>query len=131
MNKHNSFIKKIAKQILSINNLIESYFNNIRNFKNNFKLSKLISNNRVFFGFSAAVILTLSYFLLPTIHDKNIIQSKIKNHIDKKYKFNVKFNEKIRYGLIPKPHFTTKNLSILKKKKEIGVLNTLPISSKN
>mgnify|MGYP001185852939 CR=1 FL=1 len=117
MNKHNSFIKKIIKQILSINNLIESYFNRIRNLK----LRNLISNNRVFFGFSAAVILTLSYFLLPTIHNKDVVRLKIQNHIDKKYDFKIKFNEKIRYGLLPKPHFTTKNLSIMRGKNEIGL----------
>ena len=33
MSKHNLFIKKIQKQILSVNSLIESYFNNIKYFK--------------------------------------------------------------------------------------------------
>ena len=37
MSKHNSFIKKIQKQILSVNDLIESYFNKIKYFKSNFK----------------------------------------------------------------------------------------------
>ena len=66
--------------------------------------------------------MTLSYFLLPTIHDKDIIQSKIKNHVLKKYNFDVKFNEKIRYGLLPKPHFVAKNLIVLKNDKEIGIV---------
>ena len=44
-----------------------------------FRKAELIKNNRVFFGLSALVILTLSYFLLPTIYDKGIIKSKIKN----------------------------------------------------
>ena len=66
--------------------------------------------------------MTLSYFLLPTIHDKDVIQSKIKNHVLKKYNFDVKFNEKIRYGLLPKPHFVAKNLIVLKNGKEIGII---------
>ena len=69
MNKHNQLIKKLKLSILSINNLIERYFTNFKNLKSNFKKGELIKNNRVFFGFSAAVILTLGYFLLPTIYD--------------------------------------------------------------
>ena len=37
MSKHNSFIKKIQKQILSANDLIESNFNKLKYFKSNFK----------------------------------------------------------------------------------------------
>ncbi len=121
MNKHNLLIKKIKQLFLSINTAIESYFNKFKLFKKNFKKFEFIRNNRVFFGISAVVILTLSYFLVPTTYDKNIIQTKIKNQISKKYGIDIKINEKIRYGLLPKPHFITKNLSILRKKKEIGV----------
>ena len=70
MSKHNSLIKKVQHQILSINNSIERYFTYLKNLKTNFKKGELIKNNRVFFGFSAVVILTLSYLLLPTIYDK-------------------------------------------------------------
>ena len=122
MNKQNLLIKKIKLRFLSINNLIESNFNNLKNLKKNFKKNEFIKNNIVFFGLSAVVILTLSYFLLPTTYNKNIIQAEIKNHILKKYKVDIKFNEKIRYGLLPKPHFVTDNLSILGKNKEIGIV---------
>ena len=122
MNKLNFTSKKFKQRFLSINNSIESFFNKIKFFKSNFKKNEIIKNNRVFFGVAAVVILTLSYFLIPTIYDKNTIQAKIENHISKKYKFNVKFNEKVRYALLPKPHFVVKNLSILKDKKEIGVV---------
>mgnify|MGYP007000464378 CR=1 len=47
-------------------------------------------------------------------------ETKIKNQIYKKYNVDIKFNEKINYGLLPKPHFSTKNVSILRNKKEIG-----------
>ncbi len=122
MNKLNIIPKKLKQRFLSINTTIESYFNKLKFLKSNLKKNQIIKNNRVFFGTAAVVILTLSYFLLPTIYDKNVIQSKIKNHVLKKYNFDIKFNEKIRYGLLPKPHFVAKNLSILKDKKEIGVV---------
>ena len=69
MGKNLSF-KKIGKQILSINNLIESYFNKLKNF--NLKNIKTIfdSNYKLFWGIGAFVILTISYFLSPTAYDK-------------------------------------------------------------
>ena len=121
MSKHNSLIKKVQHQILSINHLIERYFTYFKNLKTSFKKGELIRNNRVFFGFSAVVILTLSYLLLPTIYDEKIILSAIKNQVYKKYNINLGMNNEVRYGLIPKPHFVVKNLPIILNKKEIGV----------
>ena len=54
------------------------------------------------------------------MYNKNKIQAEIKNQILKKYQIDLKFNEKIRYALLPRPHFTTKNLSIIREKNEIG-----------
>ena len=90
MIKHNLSAKKLKKQFLSINHSLENYFNNLKYFFKNIKktkISELTQNNRVFLALSAAVILTLSYFLLPTLYNKEIIQSEIKNQISKKYGF--------------------------------------------
>ena len=127
MSKHNPLIKKVKKQFLSINDLIENYFNNIKYFKLNYKKILLNKDNRVFLGFSIAVILTLTYLLIPTFYNKDLIQSQIKSKILKNYNINIKFNEKINYGLLPKPHFSAKNLSILSGEKEIGVTKNLKI----
>lgn len=127
MSKHNPLIKKVKKQFLSINDLIENYFNSIKYFKRNYKKILLNKDNRVFLGFSIAVILTLTYLLIPTFYNKDLIQSQIKSQILKNYNINIKFNEKINYGLIPKPHFSAKNLSILSGEKEIGVTKNLKI----
>ena len=127
MSKHNLLIKKIKRQFLYINDLIESYFNEIRYFKSNYK--KIISkkDNRLILGIGTLVILTLTYFLMPTFYNKDIIQSQIKNQILKNYGIEIKFNEKINYGLLPKPHFSAKNLSIFREGKEIGVTKNLRI----
>jgi hypothetical protein len=127
MNKHNLLIKKVKQRFLSINYSIESYFNKLKFLKKNFKKIEFIKNNRVFFGLSALVILTFSYFLIPTMYDHNIIQSEIKNQISKKYNIKINFNENIRYGLLPKPHFQTKNLSIIRNKNEIGSVGNFKI----
>ena len=73
------------------------------------------------------MFLSLSYFLIPTIYNKDLIQSQIKNQIYKKYKINIKFNNKINYGLLPKPHFVTKDLSLMRDEKEIGVVKNFKI----
>ena len=127
MNKHSLLIKKIKKQFLSINSLLESYFNKLKHFKSNFKKSEIIRNNRVYFGLGGVVILTLFYFLIPTFYNKDNIQSEIKNQILKKYNIDIKFKEKIKYGLLPKPHFSAKNLLVLKDKKEIGAVSDFKI----
>ena len=122
MQKYNSLIKKIKKQFLTINDLIESYFNKISLLKSNIKKFKFDKNNSIFLAFGIIVILSLSYLLMPTLYDKNMIQSKIKNQILKNYNINLTFNEKIKYGLLPKPHFYSKDLVIKLNDKTIGLL---------
>ena len=74
MSKHKSLIKKIQKQILSVNDLIESNFNKLKYFKSNFKKILFNKDNRLILAIGAVVILTLSYFLIPTFYSKDLIQ---------------------------------------------------------
>lgn len=127
MSKHNLLIKKIKKQILSINNLIESNFNKIKYLKSNYKKIISVKENRVILVVGIVIILTLSYFLIPTFYNKDLIASQIKNQLFKNYNIEIKFNEKINYGLLPKPHFSSKNLSIFKSGKEIGLTKNLKV----
>jgi len=127
MRKQNLSFKQIGKQILSINTLIESYFNRIRQFILNLKKFKFDKNNRVFLGLVAVVFLTLVYFLIPIAYNKNLVQAEIENQIFQKYQISVKFNNKISYKLFPKPNFSSKNLSILNDKKEIANVKNFKI----
>ena len=92
MNKHNLLIKKIKKQILSINSLLETYFNKFNLLKSSFKKGELIRNNKVFFVAITVAILTLSYFLIPSIYNKNLIKAQIENQILKKYNIEIKLD---------------------------------------
>ena len=130
MPKHNQFIKKLKSQFVSINNTIESYFNNLKFFIKDLKKRKLSQNNKVFLASSLVVILIISYYLIPTLYNKELVQLEIKNQISKKYQIDIKFNDKIKYGLLPRPHFVTKNLSILRDDKEIGVVKNFKINIK-
>ena len=120
MNKPNLLLKKLKRQFLSINDSIESFFNQFRNFKSWIKKTRLYEDNKLVLIPGILAILTLSYFLLPTIYNKDILRTEIKNQIANKYNINIKYNEKITYSIFPKPHFVTKNLKISKNGKEIA-----------
>lgn len=127
MSKHNTLAKRFKKQFLSINNSIESYFNRLRHFVINIKKSKFTSDNKVFITSGVIIIVFLSYFLIPTFYNKNIIELEIKNQIQKKYNIEIKYNDKINYGLLPKPHFSAKNLSLIKNNREIAKIDNFKI----
>ena len=67
--------------------------------------------------------MTLTYLSLPSFFDKDEIRSEIENQVLRKYNIKLKFNDQIKYGIFPKPHFTAKNLSIIGKEKEIASTN--------
>ena len=127
MRKHNFLSKKIRKQILSINNLLESYFNSLSRFILDAKKLRFDKNNKVLIVIVSTIFLTLVYFLIPTAYNKEIIQKEIKNQVFQKYNITIKFDNEIQYNFLPKPHFSSKNLLILNKKKKIGEVKNFKI----
>ena len=120
MRKQNLLSKKIGKQISSINNLLENYFNSLRRFILDTKKLRFDKNNKVFLVIVSIIFLTIVYFLIPTAYNKELIQKKIKNQIYQKYNIVVKFDNRIQYNFFPKPHFSSKNLFILNDQRKIG-----------
>ena len=127
MRKQNLLSKKIGKQILSINNLLESYFNSLRRFILDAKRLRFDKNNKVFLVIVSIIFLTLVYFLIPTAYNKKLIQKEIKNQIYQKYNIVVKFENEIQYNFFPKPHFNSKNLFILSDKRKIAEVKNFKI----
>ena len=127
MRKQNLLSKKIGKQILSINNLLESYFNSLRRFILDIKRLRFDKNNKVFLVIVSIIFLTLVYFLIPTAYNKELIQKEIKNQIYQKYNIKVKFDSGIQYNFFPKPHFSSKNLLILNDQRKIGEVKNFKI----
>ena len=127
MQKSNSFSKKLSKRLLSFNNTLESYFNKLQNLKSYLKKKKLAEYQRFFYIVGAIIILTLSYFLMPTIYDKKIVVADIKDQFLKRYDIDLKFNEKLNYSLLPKPHFYSKNVTILNLDRSIANVENLKI----
>ena len=127
MRKQNLLSKKIRKQILSINNLLESYFNSLRRFILDTKRLRFDKNNKVFLVIVSIIFLTLVYFLIPTAYNKELIQKEIKNQVLQKYNISIKFDNEIQYNFFPKPHFNSKNLLIFNDQKKIGEVKNFKI----
>ena len=120
MQKFNTFTKNLSKRFISINNSIESYFNKFNDLKSRFKKSKLDKNNKVFIVIGAIFLIVVGYFSMPIMYDVNKIKSGIKNQIFSRHNINIQFNEKLSYGFFPKPHFYSKNLTIIHDGKNIA-----------
>ena len=127
MRKQNLLSKKISKQILSINNLLESYFNSLRRFILDTKRLRFDKNNKVFLVIVSIIFLIIVYFLLPTAYNKKLIQKEIKNQVLQKYNMSIKFDNEIRYNFFPKPHFGSKNLFLYNDQKKIGEVKNFKI----
>ena len=120
MNKDNLFAKNLKKRFLSINNSLENFFNKIRPFILKIRKTKFDPNNKTFLVVGIIFLLIFIIFSIPSFYDKKIIESKIQNQILKRFKVETRFNEKVNFSLLPKPHFITKNFSILSKGEEIA-----------
>jgi len=127
MRKQNLLSKKISKQVSSINNLLENYFNSLRRFILDAKRLRFDKNNKVFLIIVSTIFLTLVYFLIPTAYNKELIQKEIKNQIYQKYNIVIKFDNKIQYNFFPKPNFSSKNLFILNDQRKIADVKNFKI----
>ena len=109
-NKHAPLKKKFE----SLDQKIESFFDKFRNLKkyNQNKKKLYYLNNKITIFIATSVLLFFSYFLIPIFYKDDIIKTALLNQISDKYDIKIKFNEKIKYGLFPKPFFYTKNLDI-------------------
>ncbi len=109
-NKH----APIKKKFNYLDNKIESFFDKIRNLKkyNQSKKKFYYLDNKVAISVACLVLLFFSYFLIPAFYKEDKIKTSLINQVSDKYDINIVFNEKVKYGLFPKPFFYTKNLDI-------------------
>ena len=112
----------IKKRIESLDNRIENFFDKFKNFnkysQNRKKSYNLSSKTGVLI--STIVLLFFSYFFIPAFYNKNEIKKLLVDQTLETYDINIRFNEKIKYGLFPKPFFYTKNLNIIFEDKIFG-----------
>ena len=112
----------LKKKISQLDGRIESFFDKFKKlgkFNQNKKKLYFI-NNKIVISIASLVILFFSYFLIPAFYKEDKIKTSLINQISDRYDIKIEFNEKIKYGIFPKPFFYTKNLDIKYKEKVIA-----------
>ena len=104
----------IKKKIIQLDNRIESFFDKFKNFRkfNQSKKRFYYLNNKIAISIGSLIILFFSYFLIPSFYKEDKIKTSLINQISDRHDIKIEFNEKIKYGIFPKPFFYTKNLNI-------------------
>ena len=129
MQKKNLFLKKLNKLVLSINKGLESFFNFFKdNFFNKKKRNFQTIDKRIFLALSLIFIASVSYFLAPAFYNKEKIKAQIEKQISNKYNLQVKISKPLKYGLFPKPHFSSDNVDLIYKSGTIAVSKNTKIS---
>tara|TARA_B100001057_G_scaffold201864_1_gene202691 strand:+ start:749 stop:2332 length:1584 start_codon:yes stop_codon:yes gene_type:complete len=112
----------IKKKIIQLDGRIESFFDKFKNFRkfNQSKKRFYYLNSKIAISIASLVILFFSYFLIPAFYKEEKIKTSLINQILDRYDIKIEFNEKIKYGIFPKPFFYTKNLDIKYNEKVIA-----------
>jgi len=123
MNTSNFFARFLKNLSKSINSLLEKYLNklNINNFK------RLLLNNKIFFTIVAAIILFFSYISLPNIYNQDKISKEIQSNLFNKLNLEFNFSNELEYKFLPRPHFVTKESSIINDENKISEIKTTKI----
>ena len=112
----------IKKKIILLDKRIESFFDKFKNLKkfNQSKKKFFRFNNKLAISIASLIVLFLSYFLIPAFYEEHKIKTSLINQISDRYDIKIEFNDKVKYGLFPKPFFYTKNLNIRHNEKIIA-----------
>ena len=102
-NKH----APLKKKFNLLDNKIESFFDKFRNFNKYNQSKKKLSfvDNKIAISIASIVLLFFSYFLIPAFYKEDLIKASLIDQTSDKYDIKIQFNEKIKYGLFPKPFF--------------------------
>ncbi len=124
MSKKKKFNIKFSKLLLPITKRIESFFNFIRywniNKKKYFDLWIKTSDKKIFIGLAAIFLVIITYFLLPAFYNKDKVKSQVKNQLLQEFNLQVKLDTELRYGLLPRPHFSIESVKIVHDSKVIS-----------
>ena len=123
MTKPNQFVKSLKNINKSINSLLERNLNKLK-FVN---IKILASNNKIVLTFVAVFVFFVSYLLLPTFYKQIDISKELKNELLSKFNLEFTFTQKLDYNFFPRPHFVSKQSSIIENQKNIADINKITI----
>ena len=112
----------IKKKISQLDGRIESFFDKFKNLRkfNQSKKNFYYLNNKIGITIASLIVIFFGYFVIPAFYKEDIIKTTLINQISDRYEMEIEFNEKIKYGMFPKPFFYTKNLDIKHNEKVIA-----------
>ena len=115
----------IKKKLFNLDHKIESFFNKFKEFKKYNQSKKKLSffSNKAVLSVTITFLLFVSYFFMPAFYNEDETKNFLKNQILNTYEIEIKFNEEVSYGLLPKPFFYSKNLEITHQDKILGTSN--------
>ena len=123
MTKPNSFVKNLKNINKSINSLLERNLNKLK-FDN---LKILVSNNKIILCFVAVFVFFVSYLLLPTFYKQGDISKELRSELINKFNLDFIFNQNLDYNFFPRPHFISKESSIIENQKNIADISQIKI----
>ena len=123
MTKLNPFVKNLKSINRSINSLLERNLNKLK--FDNFKI--LASNNKIILTFVAVIVLFVSYILVPTFYKQVDISRELKKELFSKLNLDFTFTKNLKYNFFPRPHFVTREASIIENEKNIAEINEIKI----
>ena len=119
--------KTFNKIFKNINNLINSLLEKNLNKLKIDNLIKIAKSNKIFLSIVALFILSLSYLSIPNIYNPSEISEKLKKDIFKNLNLKIALSQRLDYKFFPKPHFTSKNSSIIFNQKKISDTKNIKI----
>ena len=81
-------LKKFNKLSLSVNARIGSFFDNLKvliNSKKKVKINLANIDRKILIITGSVIALFLTYFLIPSIYDEDLVKIKLENQISEKY----------------------------------------------
>jgi len=123
MNRHNYFFKILIKTNNFINSLLKKNLNKL----NNNNLKTLLINNKIFLLIFAIFFLFFSYLSIPNIYNQNEISAEIRRDLLDRLNLEFNFKKKLDYNFLPRPHFTTSEISITSNENEISEIQKIKI----
>ena len=123
MTKSKQLVKSLKNINKTINSLLERNLNKLK-FDN---LKILVSNNKIILCFVAVFVFFVSYLLLPTFYKQGDISKELRSELINKFNLDFIFNQNLDYNFFPRPHFISKESSIIENQKNIADISQIKI----
>jgi hypothetical protein len=112
--------KIISNKITEFNNYIINKFSQIKAIKKKFskidhlrnKFNQISNFNKFLIFFISTLFLYLFYVSTPSLYDYQRLQNQLTTHLLNEYNLNVNISDKIKYKILPSPHFEVKESTI-------------------